>query len=207
MFEWTVQHIAFIVGVGLLTGLAAYTDTKLWKIPNKLTLPFFAAGWIYQIAFHGWSGLQDGLGGFVLGFGTYFLLFMVRGGGGGDVKLMGALSVWLGFKLTLWLMIVSTVMVIVDVAAVTFYKVLRYGPKKWKRDHLATGKTDDRGRAVRKAETYEDRQKRRILPFAIPVAMSTWLVMLLNGAGIIKEGQLGPPRKAPQPQAQAQVDR
>ena len=38
MFEWTLQHIVFILGVGSLTALAAYTDTRFWKIPNKLTV-------------------------------------------------------------------------------------------------------------------------------------------------------------------------
>ncbi len=205
MFEWTIQHIVFIVGVGLLTGIAVYTDTRFWKIPNRLTMPFFIVGWVYQLAFWGWGGLGDGLGGFALGFGTYFLLFLVAGGGGGDVKLMGALSVWLGVKLTVLLMIVTTVIVVVDVAIVSIYKVLRYGTKKWKKQYLATGKTDARGKAVFKTETIAEKQARRFLPFAIPVGAGTWLLMLLNGAGIIKEGQLGPPRHAPQ--EQAQVDR
>jgi len=194
MFEWTLQHIVFIAGVGLLTGIAAYTDTKLWKIHNKLTIPFFALGWVYQAAFWGLPGLQDGLAGFIVGFGTYLLLFMVAGGGGGDVKLVGALSVWLGLKLTVWMMATSTLIVIFDVAVITIYKTLRYGMQKWKRDHLATGNVDSKGKTVTVKETYEQKQKRRILPFAIPVAMASWLLMLLNGAGVIKEGQLGPPR-------------
>jgi len=202
MFEWTLQHIVFIAGVGLLTGVAAYTDTKLWKIHNKLTLPFFALGWVYQLAFWGLPGLQDGLAGFVVGFGTYLLLFMVAGGGGGDVKLIGALSVWLGLKLTIWLMVASTVIVIVDVGAITLYRVLRHGAQKWKRDYLATGKLDAKGKPVKTLETLEQKQKRRILPFAIPVAMATWLLIVLNGSGIIKEGQLGPARQPAKPQAQ-----
>ena len=202
MFEWTLQHIVFIVGVGLLTGIAAYTDTKLWKIHNKLTLPFFTLGLVYQIAFWGLPGLLDGLSGFAVGFGTYLLLYMVAGGGGGDVKLVGALSVWLGLKLTVWMMAASTLIVIIDVAAITLYRVLRHGMQKWKRDYLATGKVDAKGKTVTVHETYEQKQKRRILPFAIPVAMATWLLMLLNGAGVIKEGQLGPPRQPAKPQAQ-----
>lgn len=204
MFEWTVQHVVFIVGVGLLTGLAAYTDTRFWKIPNKLTLPFFVAGWVYQIGFWGLPGLTDGFAGFALGFGTYFLVFFVAGGGGGDAKLMGALSVWLGFKMTLWLMILTTLIVIFDVAAITIYKVLRYGTKKWKKQYLATGKVDANGKPVFKKETQAEKQARRYLPFAIPVVTASWVLMLLNGAGFIKDGQLGPPRNA---QQQAQVAR
>jgi prepilin peptidase CpaA len=202
MFEWTIQHIVFIAGVSLLTGIAVYTDARLWKIHNKLTVPFFALGWVYQAAFWGLPGLQDGLAGFVVGFGTYLLLFMVAGGGGGDVKLVGALSVWLGLRLTVWMMATSTLIVIIDVAAITFYRVMRYGMQQWKNDDLATGKVDAKGTTVTVPATREQRQKRRILPFAIPVAMATWLLMLLNGSGIIKEGQLGPPRQPIQLPAQ-----
>ena len=205
MFEWTVQHIAFIAGAGLLTGIAAYTDARFFRIPNKLTLPFFLLGWVYQAAFWGWTGLGDGVAGFALGFGTYFLVFFVAGSGAGDAKLMGALSVWLGLKLTLLLMIVSTMIVVIDSIVISIYKVLRYGVKKWKKEHLATGKIDAKGKPVFKQETVEEKRARRILPFAIPVATATWLLMLLNGAGFIKDGQLGSPRVVPQ--HQAQVDR
>jgi len=82
------------------------------------------------------------------------------------------------------------------------YKVLRYGTKKWKKEHLATGKVDAKGKPVFKKETLEEKRARRMLPFAIPVATATWLLMLLNGSGVIKEGQLGPQRAAKQEQAQ-----
>lgn len=201
MFEWTIQHVAFIVGVTLLTGIAAYSDARKFRIPNKLTIPFFVLGWIYQVSFWGLMGLGDGLAGFALGFGTFFILWIIKGGGAGDTKLMGALSVWMGFKLTLWLMIFSTVIVVIDSIVISMYKVLRYGVKKWKKQHLATGKVDARGKPVFKQETLEEKQSRRMLPFAIPVATASWLLMLLNGAGFIKEGQLGPPRVLPQEQA------
>lgn len=207
MFEWTVQHTVFILAVGLFTAVVAYIDTFYWKIPNKLTLPFFALGWIYQAAFWGTAGVLDGMAGFALGFGTYFVTWFVRGAGAGDVKLMGALSVWLGFWMTLWLMILSTLIIIVDVFVITLYKVLRYGAKKWKKQYLATGKTDANGKPVFRTETLDERRARRILPFAIPLATAAWLLMLLNGAGFIKEGQLGPPRKPRADQSQAQVER
>lgn len=199
MFEWTLQHIVFILGVSLLTGIAVYTDTKLWKIPNKLTVPFFVAGLIYQIAFFGLNGFVDGLQGFAVGFGTYLLLFMVAGGGGGDVKLVGALSAWLGLKLTIWMMVASTLFVVIDVAVITLFKVLRNGTRKWKKEYLATGKVDAKGKSITITETEDQKRKRRIVPFAIPVAMATWMLMVLNGAGVIKEGQLGPPRPAAKP--------
>src|SRR3954452_20111737 len=131
---WTVQHVVFILAVVSFTLATAYTDTYRWKIPNKLTLPFFGLGLVYQLLFWGigsWNGafathgLLDGLMGFGLGFGLFFLIWIVAGGGGGDVKLMGALGAWLGFKLTFCLVIASLVMVVVDSIIVTIYKVLK----------------------------------------------------------------------------------
>jgi prepilin peptidase CpaA len=207
---WTVQHIVFIVALVGFTLATAYTDTYRWKIPNKLTLPFFALGIVYQLAFWGfesWKGMMDthgildGLAGFALGFGLYFLLWIVAGGGGGDVKLMGALGMWLGFKLTFCLIITSLIMVVIDGVVVTIYRSLRMGMKNFKKQHLATGKTDAKGKAVFVQESPSDKRKRRILPFAIPVAMAVWLVMLSNAAGVIKGGQLGPERQ-PKPQTE-----
>ncbi len=205
---WTAQHLVFIIALVGFTLATAYTDTYRWKIPNKLTIPFFALGFVYQIAFWGfepWNGLMDthgvldGLMGFGLGFGLYFCLWIVAGGGGGDVKLMGALGAWLGFKLTFWLIIASLVMVVIDGVIVTIYKSLRVGMKQFKKQHLATGKTDAKGKPLFRKETHSEKQKRRMLPFAIPVAMAVWLVMLTNAVGVIKGGQLGPQRQPQQP--------
>ena len=209
---WNVQHIVFIVALVSFTLATAYTDTYRWKIPNKLTIPFFGLGLLYQIVFWGfqpWNGLTethgilDGLAGFGLGFGLYFVLWMVAGGGGGDVKLMGALGAWLGFKLTFWLIIASLVMVVIDGVIITMYRALTMGMKRFKKEHLATGKTNANGKPVFKPETVAEKRKRRMLPFAIPVAMAVWLVMLTNAAGVIKGGQLGPQKTVkPKPDTQ-----
>ena len=209
---WTAQHIVFVIALVGFTLATAYTDTYKWKIPNKLTLPFFGLGLVYQLVFWGlqpWNGLMDthgivdGLLGFGLGFGLYFGLWIVAGGGGGDVKLMGALGAWLGFKMTFWLIVASLVMVVFDGVIVTIYKALRHGMKNFKKKHLATGKTDAKGKAVFRQETRVEKRKRRVLPFAIPVAMAVWLVMLTNAIGVIKGGPLGPERQ-PQPKQHAQ---
>lgn len=209
---WTLQHIVFVVALVGYTLATAYTDTFRWKIPNKLTIPFFALGLVYQTVFWGlgtWNGLLDshglidGLMGFGLGFGMYFILWIVAGGGGGDVKLMGSLGAWMGFKLTFWLIITSLVMVVIDGIVVTMFKAMTMGMKRFKKQHLATGKTDAKGKPVYLKETVADKRKRRILPFAVPVAMAVWLVMLTNAVGVIKGGQLGP-EKVPQQQPRAE---
>lgn len=186
----TLPQMVFLAAIVSLTATAAYTDLRKRRIPNWLTVPFFAAGWVYQGWAHGWAGMQDGLAGFAIGFGTYFVLWMIAGGGGGDVKLMGAISVWLGFRLTLYVMIVSTVLVVIDAIVVTLYTIFRFGFGRFKKQYLATGKSDEQGKPVY-GETVEQRRQRRMVPFAIPLAMAAWLVMLADRY-LLKGGHLGP---------------
>ena len=174
--DLSVASVVLVAAVGLFTAGAAIWDWRHWMIPNKLTFPAFGLGLVYQAAFFGLPGLGDAALGFLVGFGVLFALWMVGGGGGGDVKLMGALSVWLGFRLTLLVLILSTVLVILGTAFVLLRGVLTRGVRQTQADYLATGK-DSTGE-VQQAETVQDRQKRRVMGFAVPVAAATWLVLL-----------------------------
>ncbi|MBX3440530.1 MAG: prepilin peptidase [Planctomycetaceae bacterium] len=177
MFDLSFQSWLLVLVVGAYTTAAATWDWRHWRIPNKLTLPTFALGWVYQAVFHGWAGLGAAALGFLCGFGVLFVLWIVGGGGGGDVKLMGALSVWLGFSLTLNVLIASTLMVIFGTAAVLIWSMLTSGIRKTQDRYLATGKTqgtEPRGASTRVAE----RQQRRVMGYAVPVALATWLILL-----------------------------
>jgi len=189
MPEWLPSAV-FIFGVLLLTGISAYTDTRARRIPNWLTISAFFAGLVYQAVFHQWPGLADAGRAFAIGFGTFFVLWIIGGGGGGDVKLMGALSVWLGFKLTLYAMVLSMVFVILGTGLIMAWAVMRHGVKRVKQQYLATGRTDAQGRAVT-TETIQQRRERRVMAFAVPVAIATWVIMLLDSVAI-SHGQLGP---------------
>lgn len=164
-----------VVCAGAFTAAAAVWDWRFWRIPNKLTLPAFAAGLIYQFAFHGLAGLADAGLGFLVGFGVLFVLWMVGGGGGGDVKLMGALSVWLGFHLTLLVLVMSTLLVVCGFGAVLFWNLLtrRGGAQPIPPDASAAPAAN--GSAL---ESIEEQKRRRVMGFAVPVAAATWLVLL-----------------------------
>lgn len=189
----TIRQIVCVVGVVVTTGAAAYCDHAIWKIPNKLTLPAFVLGLIYQAAFNGLPGLQDAGLAFLAGFGVYFLLWMIGSGGGGDVKLMGAVCVWLGFKLTLYLMVVSTLFVVLGTFLVVVYRSLTRGFRKTQQDLL--NKTD--GAPARKhqdklvTEAMIAGRRRRVMSFAVPVALAAWLVLAVDAVAI-RDGQLGP---------------
>lgn len=188
MPEFTLKLIVFLVAVGGFTLAAAACDFRTRRIPNAITLPMFIAGLLFQLAFGGWSsgdgrlvgaGLASGLAGFAIGFGLLFVLWMVGGGGGGDVKFMGALAVWLGFRLTLLVLVASTVFVLIGTLAVLAWNMFARGPGGTQRKFLATGAR--RGKQPT-GETPAERQGRRIMAYAMPVALATWVVAVLKFA-------------------------
>lgn len=195
---WTPQHTAYIAAIVILTSVAAYTDLRYHRIKNWLTLPFFVGGWAYQFWAHGSAGLLDGFYGFLLGFGTYFILWMIAGGGGGDTKLMGAISVWLGFRMTLALMIVSTAIVALNFLVVSVIAFFRFGFRGLKKQQSAARNTD----AKRQPTTAVKTRPRHAVPFAVPLAIAAWIVMLAD-ATVVKGGQLGPKRPVKVPQQPA----
>lgn len=179
MLSMSPGTLVLVLAVGLFTAVAAFSDMRTRRIPNKLTLPMFFAGWVYQIVMscmYGWHLLGSAALGFLIGFGTLFVLWFVGGGGGGDVKLMGALSVWLGFRLTLYVLIASTLLVLTITVGVVLWTLVTRGVRGSKRKYLATGKTK-KGEKPR-AESREEKQNRRIMAYATPVAVATWLVLI-----------------------------
>lgn len=172
----TVSQIVLVVVLAAFTATAVVWDTRYRKIPNKLTIPMFFAGWVYQGVFHQWSGLADGALGFLIGFGVLFALWFIGGGGGGDVKLMGALSVWLGYRMTLMVLIVSTVLILLGTMGVVIYSIATRGIKGSQTKYLGTKKEIKKGKKSG-PETAEQKQDRRIMTYALPVALATWFVV------------------------------
>jgi len=162
--------------VGLFTLLAAVVDVRFRKIPNKLTVPFFALGLIYQTAFHGLAGLGNGLLAFAVGFGLMFVLWAIGSGGGGDVKLIGALAVWLTLPMTLWIFFLSTLFVILGTVFVLSWSGLASGMGKTRRRYLESTREDG---------SLKPRERRRTMAFALPVALATWIVVAVNVFGMM----------------------
>jgi prepilin peptidase CpaA len=177
--DLSVSQIVFLAAIILFTVATTWTDLRSRKVLNTMTLPMWVAGWVWQFSFHGWTGLWDGLCGFGIGFGVLFVLWMVGSAGGGDVKLLGALSVWLGPGLTLRVMLGSLIFVILGTTAVVFGSMFTRGWKGTK--HRFSREKDTAGgkRCLKKGETIAGRQKRRVMAFAMPVAIATWSVLLL----------------------------
>ena len=175
MSELTAPRIVMLVAVVLFTAVAAIFDLRTRKIPNKLTAPMCVAGLVYQLAFFRLEGFWTALAGFAVGFGIFFVLWMIGTAGGGDVKLMGALGPWLGGMMTLKVMFVSMVFVSVGTGAIVVGSLLSRGFRRTKSRYL---KRSENGKS--KFETSQQRQKRRVMAFAAPVALATWCMLALQ---------------------------
>jgi prepilin peptidase CpaA len=98
MFSLTLaQSIAIAVAV-----VACATDLRSRRVPNLLTFGAAALGFAYWATRSGWSGLGWSLGGWAAGLAVFLPFFLLRGIGGGDVKLVAALGAWLGPIHALW---------------------------------------------------------------------------------------------------------
>jgi prepilin peptidase CpaA len=79
-----------------LVVIAMIVDIFRRRIPNWLTLPFLAAGFVVTTVSHGVKGLEGSLGGAALAVGVTGLLWWLRGLGMGDLKLCAAVGAWIG---------------------------------------------------------------------------------------------------------------
>jgi prepilin peptidase CpaA len=82
--------------MAILTLAAALCDLRSRRIPNWLTVSGLAAGLALQGALAGWPGVRAAALGCGLALLIYMPLFAVRAIGGGDVKLMAAVSALAG---------------------------------------------------------------------------------------------------------------
>jgi prepilin peptidase CpaA len=80
-----------------MTLICAYTDLKVKKIYNVVTLPMILLGMIYHIAIEGGVGFLFSLLGIIVTL-PLLLLFSLRMLGAGDIKLFMALGAWWGME-------------------------------------------------------------------------------------------------------------
>jgi prepilin peptidase CpaA len=80
----------------LLVAVAAVYDLRFRRIPNWLVLSGLLLGLALNTFVFQWGGARASLLGIVLAFLIYFPLYLLRGMGAGDVKLMAAIGAIVG---------------------------------------------------------------------------------------------------------------
>ena len=77
---------------------AGIIDFKKQKIPNYLTFPTVLIALIYHIYINGMAGLLFSISGMFTGIALLIIPYAMGGMGAGDVKLLGAIGAFVGFK-------------------------------------------------------------------------------------------------------------
>jgi prepilin peptidase CpaA len=169
------MHIGYELAgaVAVFTAIAAVIDYRLHKIPNWLTVSAAVLGLAYHTAAPAGIGPLWALVGFLVGFSLLFLPWMLGGGGMGDVKLLAALGIWLG---PMWILVafgLGAILAACGAMLVLTGNTVHEGVSATKRRYLAAGAVGG-GRSRSEAP---QRKVRRVLPFAVPMALATWLVL------------------------------
>jgi len=84
------------IGAFAIAAAACWCDVRTRRIPNRLTFPAALIGIIVATIAHGGGGAVSSAAGALVGLAIFFPLFLLRGLGAGDVKLMAALGGWVG---------------------------------------------------------------------------------------------------------------
>jgi prepilin peptidase CpaA len=92
-----------------LLGLAAAIDWRSRRIPNWLTLALAACGIAQSFAPWGTVHPTSAMTGFLAGMGLTIIPFAIGALGGGDVKLLAALGIWIGPLPVLWVFLAAAI--------------------------------------------------------------------------------------------------
>ncbi|MGH9359896.1 MAG: A24 family peptidase [Terriglobia bacterium] len=85
-----------LIGALACAVMGAVMDVRCGRIPNWLTRGALLGALALQAIFSGWRGLELGFAGALVAGSVFFLVYLVRGMGAGDVKLMAAVGAWVG---------------------------------------------------------------------------------------------------------------
>lgn len=107
--------------------IVSYIDFKYRIIPNKIVLITLILGIIFS--FVGEISLTSALIGMILGGGMLFLLALIPNAmGGGDIKFMFAIGLFLGYQKVIWALLIAFISASIISLLLLIFKIK--GPKE-----------------------------------------------------------------------------
>lgn len=93
----------------VIAATGATQDVRTSRIPNWLTYSGLLAALMLRATLLGWPGLKAGLFGLLATGGLFYVLFLLGGMGGGDVKLIAAVGASAGINQALPILICAAI--------------------------------------------------------------------------------------------------
>lgn len=168
-------HVWFVTVVLVV---AAVIDGYQLKVPNWLTFPMIASGWLYSIVAFSLEGLPwyEGLGwsllGTVVGLALLMPAYAIGGMGAGDVKLMAGVGAWMFSTHTFYAFCATTVVGAVLAVGMVLCR------KAWKKHSDQFWMILNEIMIIKNPETLsaiaaERKPSMLLLPYGIPMAIGT----------------------------------
>jgi prepilin peptidase CpaA len=155
--------------------IAAVIDGLQLKVPNWITFPMIASGWIYSAClspYPGWEGLCFSLVGTAVGLGLLLPAYAIGGMGAGDVKLLAGVGAWMWGTVTLYAFAVSALVGGVIAVAMVLHK------RRWNKhkeqfwailNEIVTVKDPEALAQI----AAERKPRMYLLPYGIPIAIGS----------------------------------
>lgn len=94
-----INNIGFSqIYMSVILVFAGIIDSKKQKIPNYLTFPTVITAFVYHFYLTGMDGLFFSISGMFTGIALLIVPYIMGGMGAGDVKLLGAIGAFIGYK-------------------------------------------------------------------------------------------------------------
>jgi prepilin peptidase CpaA len=169
------MHVGYDLAglVAVFAAACAVLDYRTRKIPNWLTVPAAVSGLTYHLLAPAGQGLIFPLAGFAVGFCLLILPWLLGGGGMGDVKMLAALGVWLGPLGILIAFGLGAMFAACGMIAVLFCSAVTSGFTTTRKRYASAAASIGGGTS----SSPKPAKVRRVLPFAVPMAASTWIVL------------------------------
>jgi len=161
------------VAAGIIACLAAFRDLRERRIPNVITVP--AA--LFGLLFHTLAPLGEGwwfsLAGFAVGVGLLVLPYLLGGGGMGDIKLLAALGAWLG---PFWILIAFATGTI---SGAILTLICLFSGCSLEELVGIKGRSTPVAKKVAQPKAIKALpfHSKKAMPFAVPLAMGTWIML------------------------------
>jgi prepilin peptidase CpaA len=125
---WGILSLALLAMCGVLLVSAGIEDVRKREIANwkNAAIALLAPLWWWSIGLHLWPDVAIQIGIAAIVFALFVGAFALGQMGGGDVKLIGAVSLWLPFQPLAWMLIVMSL-----IGGVL--TILLFAEHKWRR--------------------------------------------------------------------------